>query len=189
MKVAVSPFVRRQTADSSFSHYEGSWESLLALTEQNLDKAKQGYRLGVLLVPVPANDFYCGFITLKNGDVLVGNYTPRIEGEDPRKHLYAFGKKTPAKSVMIVLYAHDVLSENNEQSCEAEYEIISINASSTDKEVPMPVGTLIANHFNFSGGTSTKMTNDEFVASLKESAIFWKDKALVVASLGYKELP
>jgi hypothetical protein len=43
----------------------------------------------------------------------------------------------------------------------------------------MPPETLIANHFELSGGTATKMTDSEFVASLKESVMYWKDKVMV----------
>ena len=43
----------------------------------------------------------------------------------------------------------------------------------------MSVGTMLANHFQFSGGTETKMSDAKFIAALRKSAEYWKDKALV----------
>jgi len=180
-KLAVSEFVKRQTADSQFSHFDGGWQALLLLTLQHFDKATPGYRDGVCLVPVPADKFYSAIVQLEDGDLLAGDYTPRQEGEEPRKSVNVVGgKKMQAKSCQIVCYRHDVLAENEEHSCDAEWEIISINASpfEADVEIPMGVGTLIANYFQFSGGTEMKGVDaEQFCQKLKASATFWKDKA------------
>jgi hypothetical protein len=39
--------------------------------------------------------------------------------------------------------------------------------------------TLIANHFELDGGTATGMSPEEFEWALRESVLFWKDKALL----------
>ena len=88
------------------------------------------------------------------------------------------GKKLPAKSCQLVLYSTLAMAENNEQSCDADWEVISINASPVEgEEVPIPIGALIANYFEFSGGTKTEMTPEQFIAQLKASAIWWADKS------------
>jgi hypothetical protein len=179
MKIAISNFVRRQTQESQFSHWILSDAELIALVEANFAKAKNGYRNGVCLVPVNPQGFYSSVVKLEPGDKLAGVYEARKEGEEPRKSVYSIKRnKIPAVSVDIVLYSHETLAENNEQSCDAEWEIISVNASPTEGEMPIPTGALIANHLQLSGGTKTNMSNDEFVALLRKSVEFWSDKAL-----------
>jgi hypothetical protein len=178
--IAVSNFVKRQTAPSEFSHFTGTWEELRQLAVKNFRRRKPGYRDGVVLVPVPKKGFFSNIVQLNNGDKLTGTFKVRQAGEEPRKSICAAtGKKMAAKSVMLVLYSHATLAENNEQSCDADWEIISINASpfGAGVNVPMTPGTLMANHFQLSGGTATRMSDKKFAAALKESVLFWKDKA------------
>ena len=182
-RIAASNFVKRQTPESEFSHFAGTWEELEIMTLQSFVAGRytQGYRDGVLEVPVDPEKFYSNIVQLKEGDMLAGTYKPRQAGEEPRKSVHVVGgRKSPAASVVIILYRHDVLAETNEPSCDSDWEIISINASYFPEGVrmPMSVGTLMANHFQWSGGTATNMTDAEFVKALKKSAEFWKDKAL-----------
>lgn len=180
--IHINSFVTRQTPESPFSHFEHTWEELVARVEHNFDNAKPGYREGVILVPVEPEGFFSGVVTLKEGDKLVGEYKPRRPGEEPRKQVRAVGAtKMPAKQVDIVLYASSVLAEDgdNEQPADGDtWEVISINANPVEGEMPIPTGALIANHLGLDGGTATNMTDSEFVALLRESVAFWKDKAL-----------
>lgn len=187
-KIGINNFVLRQTPESEFSHFTGTWEELCRQVQRNFDagRVKPGYRDGVLLVelepgvPEHPGCFYTNIVQLKDGDKLEGEYKARKEGEEPRKSIRVVGgKKMPAESVFAVIYRADVLAEDNEKAV-GDWDVISINASPfpTNVEVPMPVGTLIANHFHFSGGTSTGLSNDQFVEMLRQSAIFWKDKAM-----------
>lgn len=184
--IHINSFVRRQTAESGYSHWTITDEELLARIQANLPKAKPGYRDGVVLVPVPPQGFYTSTVVLQDGDHFVGEYVARRPGEEPRKSTYVatnkFGEKlekVEAKSVNIVLYSHNVLMLNHENESSADYEIISINAEPTDEEAPIPTGALIANHFELSGGTATNLTDSEFVALLRKSVLYWKDKSLV----------
>lgn len=177
--IHITSFVRRQTPESAFSHWTLSDEELLERVRRNFANRKPGYREGVVLVPVEPDGFYSGIVQLQPGTLLVGEYSARREGEEPRKGTYAVGgQKITAKSVYIVLYAHDVLAENNENETDADWEIVSVNASPTEDEPPISPGTLMANHFQLSGGTATRMSDSEFVAALKQSVEYWKDKAL-----------
>lgn len=178
MKIHITSFVRRQTPASAFSHWTLSDEELLQRVEANIGKATHGYRDGVILVTVDPAGFYSGIVMLKEGDRMVGEYKARREGETPRKSNYALGEKIPAKSVYVVLYRHDVLAEKNEHETDADYEIVSVNASPADEEAPIPTGALIANHLGLNGGTNTNLTSDQFVELLRQSVLFWKDKAL-----------
>ena len=178
--IHITSFVCRQTAASAFSHWTISDKELLERIQRNFSNGKTGYRDGVLLVPIEPDGFFSGVVRLQSGDLMVGEYKPRREGEDPRKSNYSLnGKKIPAQSVYVVLYRHDVLAEKQENESSADYEIVSVNASPTLEEAPIPTGSLIANHLQLSGGTATNMTDTEFVNLLRKSVEFWKDKALV----------
>jgi hypothetical protein len=180
MNIHINSFVRRQTADSGFSHWTISDEELIRRIKSFPQAGwLTGYREGVYLVPVSPDGFFSGVVKLQEGDKLVGEYVARQKGEEPRQMRYALtGQKMPAKLVYIVLYAHHVLAENNENETDADFEVISVNASSDFEEAPIPVGALLANHFGLSGGTNTNMSDSEFVQALKKSVLYWKDKAL-----------
>ena len=183
---------------------DDNWELLGSLIEDNFDQAKEGYRKEVLLVPIPPHPFslpggqycfYSGVVQLKDGELLGGRFESRKEGETPRKHitsgcssklshngnLVTVGGKIPAKSVQIVLYSSTVLAEDGDNELppeEGNWEVISINASSTEGEMPINPNTLMHNHFGSDGGTDTKLSDSEFVAMLKTSFEYWKDKVM-----------
>jgi hypothetical protein len=178
MKIHINTFVRRQLPNSGYSHWDISDEELLSRIHTGFPNAIPGYREGVILVPIDPISFHSSTVSLKQGDLLVGEYVARKEGEEPRKSTYSLnGQKLPAKRVDVVLYAHHVLKENNENETDCDFEIVSVNASADLEEAPISTGALIANHFELSGGTSTNMTDSEFVALLKKSVLYWKDKS------------
>lgn len=201
--IAVSSFVRRQTPESRFSHFSGSWDELITRVAAKFDRAVPGYRGGVVLVPVESEGFFSATVLLQEGDKFAGVYEARQPGEQPRKATGVVGgQKMPARRVQIVLYSRGALAENNEntpgscgsactgatcRACDgttfADWEVISVNATPTDEDEPMPVGTLMHNHFHVEGsndgGTSTGMSDAEFVAALRRSHAYWKDKASI----------
>jgi hypothetical protein len=184
--ITVSEFVQRQTPNSQFSHFDGSWNELVQRVWDGMESAIPGYRDGVVLVDVDPEGFHAAVVDLEEGDEFGGVYEPRQPGEEPRCQIFVKKEKQPAESVQIVLYSHEVLAENNEQSSDADWEIISINASimPPGHEMPMRVGTMLANHFQVSGGTATGWSDEELVAKLRESFMFWRDKALAKPSEG-----
>jgi len=172
-------FANRQTPDSRFSHFEGTEQELLELVFEGFFHGKEGYRSGVWLVTVPPERFKSGIAQLTEGERIWGVFESRKEGEAPRKFVATSGReKLPAKHVEVVLYHRDVLEEEPGYEAIADWEVISINASPTDEAVPIPPNTLIANHFGMSGGTDTKYTALEFEEALRESVMFWHDKAM-----------
>jgi len=92
---------------------------------------------------------------------------------------YTRFQKTPCKAVDIVLYRKDVLEEGNEQTTGADWDIISINGRITEEDAPIHPDTLIANHFQLSGGTATNMTPEKFEKQLRISTLYWKNKAML----------
>ena len=182
VNIVNNPFVLRQTPESPFSHYIGDLDTIPELVRPHFDNAVQSYREGVVTVRIPAEGFFSGVVTLTEGAELVGSFKARREGETPRKELLAKGaNKIPAAQVDIVLYRSDVLAENGDnslESSEANWEVISINASPVEGEIPINPMTLMHNHFGSDGGTTTNMTDAEFVAALREGFSFWSDKAM-----------
>lgn len=175
---ATNFLLNRQTPASAYSHWTISTEELVARVDRHFAEKKEGYREGVYLVPVEPDGFFTSVIQLKEGDFLAGQYKSRKANEEPRKSTFVVGgSKMPARAVNIVIYAHHVLAERSENESEMDFEIVSVNAEPTEEETPIPTGALIANHLGLSGGTATKMTDAEFVALLRKSVLFWKDKA------------
>ena len=183
--IHINSFVKRQTPESEFSHYEGSWEDLQEeiRKEMTLGKTSPGYREGVLLVHCSPERFKTSLVQLQEGDELEGLFKARRKGETPRKSIGAcYGDKTQAKEAYVVLYASTVLAEGEDNELPAEegnWEVISINASPVVGEMPIDPMTLMHNHFGSDGGTETNLSDSEFVAMLREGFEFWKDKALL----------
>lgn len=184
--IHVNSFVKRQTPDSEFSHFEGTWDELQELVQSQLllkKKWRRGYRPEVILVDLPPERFMSALRILKEGDQLVGEFKARREGETPRKQIRARGPKTRAKAAYVVLYMSQILADDGsnelDPNVDDNWEIISINASPFDGEMPINPITLMHNQFGSDGGTPTDMDNDEFVWKLEESFNFWKNKELV----------
>jgi hypothetical protein len=87
-----------------------------------------------------------------------------------------------------VLYASTVLKEdtsvnpdgsNELPPIQGNWECVSLNASPVEGEMPINPMTHMHNHFGSSGGSATNMTDAEFVALLRQSFEFWKDKSFV----------
>jgi len=192
-RIAMSEFAKRQTAESKYSHFAGTWEELETLVEENFDNQTPGYRDGVILVSVPSDLFYSSLVNLKDKTnsplSLSAVFEPRREGEEPYLDVLVNNVdnilKSAGKRADIVLYRHDVLAENNEQSTDAEWEIVSINVSPTEKEVPMTPMTRARNILEMEGGTSTKLeekSKEELIQLIKdmaEATVFWSQHALI----------
>ena len=180
--VGINEFVTRQTSSSRFSYFSGGDDELLTRIQMAWENAKPGYREGVLLVPVEPQGFFSGVVQLQEGDSLSGVYEARREGEKPRKAVVVDGRgKLPAKAVDIVLYNSRVLAEGEDNELPAEpnnWEVISINASPYQGEMPIEPNVLMHNHFGSSGGTKTNLSDEQFIAQLRHSFNYWSDKAL-----------
>src|SRR5512135_1937080 len=114
-KVACGEFVKRQTPESGYSHFEGTWEELADVAEAyiNTGLCSPGYKDGVVLVSIPEKDgfgkpllnrFRSAIVDLKEDSKLTANYAPRRLGEDPFVRVSAKAKKQVAKHASLVLY-------------------------------------------------------------------------------------
>lgn len=172
-KVEINTFVERQTKNSRFSYYAGTTEELIRLVEDNFDKANQGYKDGVLMVPVPAEGFYSAVCKIYEDSILESRMESRRAGEEPvLVTVVKNGRKLPAKEVNIVLYRHDILGDD--ASTDAEWEIISINASLIEGGEPMTPAAMARNMLVKAGGTEAHYTAEQFA----EAVWFWSQHAM-----------
>jgi hypothetical protein len=179
--IGTNAFVKRQTADSKFSHFEGSWEELEHLVEEYFGVALPGYRDGVCLVPVPPEGFYSGVVELTVDTPLKATFEARHAPEDAFVQVVALGgEKLPARAVNIVLYRHDVLAADGDATLDAdgghayEWEIISINARPTEEEEPPTPMAMARNFLGLPGGTKAEYTTEEFARAI----VYWSRRAM-----------
>jgi hypothetical protein len=172
--IGINDFVRRQIKESRFSHFDGTFEELLELVKLNFHNQKQGYREGVVLVSVPSDRFFTSMIEINKDSEIEVKMIKRRENEDyaPIK-IVKNASKIPAKYTDIILYRRDVLLENNENTTNEEWEIISINSSIVEN-TPMHPMTMARNMLEKEGGTKGEYTGKQFA----ESIWFWKDYAM-----------
>ena len=81
------------------------------------------------------------------------------------------GELLPAEKVELILYHHDVLSENDEQTTECEWELISFHALPKGVDfMPMGPVTMMRNQLELSGGTKGHYESEEWAKSVD----FWQ---------------
>lgn len=184
-KVLCGEFVKRQTPESGYSHFEGTWDELadIAATYLNTGYCRPGYKDGVVLVEMPEKDgfgkpvlsrFRSAIVDLKEDSKLTANYAPRRLGEAPFIRVSAKGKKQVAKYASVVLYRHDVLDENNERETGAEWEIVAIKARTSKEEEPMDPYTMARNFLHLKGGTKGDFTAEQFAKSI----VYWNNHCM-----------
>jgi len=175
--IGINTFVRRQTADSRFSHFEGDLQRVANMAKDMFAAGRAGYRDGVLLVTVPAKGFFSGVVELTPETELRTKFVSRRPGEDPVKVTEAIGAtKLEAAHVELVLYRRDVLLEEGPDSAPSgcEWELVSINARPTPEEEPMTPDTMARNFLVLPGGTKAEYTAEEFARSI----LYWSCRAM-----------
>lgn len=191
-KVAAGKFVKRQTPESGYSHFNGPWALLEKIAEIRLmmhdhlfegetSPVTQGYRDGVVLVDMGhrfAPMFRSAIVELDEETVLTANFAPRRKEEDPFIRVSAKGDKQVAKHASLVLYRHDVLAENNERETEAEWEIVAIKARVTEEEEPMDPYTMARNFLHLKGGTKGDFTAEQFAKSI----VYWNNHCMTTGA-------
>ena len=180
-RVAVNEFVRRQTKESgkSFSS-QLSFEDIALHAEVQMSAGhfKEGYREGVRLVAAEAEitkQFTCPFVKIDKATELSAKYVQRRPNENFYIQVRAkAGTLLNAGKVELILYRHDVLAENDEQSTDAEWELVIFHAlQECINEMPMGPVTMMRNQLELSGGTKAIFSTDEWAHSVE----FWQHYA------------
>lgn len=181
-KVACGEFVKRQTPESGFSHFNGSWEHLEQIVQYwfidrpHLPFTKPGYRDGVVIQELPPDFFYSAVVDLDEDTKLNATFAPRREGEDPFVRVSAKAIKQKAKHASVVLYRRDVLAENGENETDADWEIVAIKARTTEEEEPMDPYTMARNFLQMKGGTKGDFSAEQFAKSI----VYWNTHCMTI---------
>tara|TARA_B100000315_G_scaffold259178_1_gene314044 strand:- start:27540 stop:28097 length:558 start_codon:yes stop_codon:yes gene_type:complete len=176
--VGISEFVKRQHEGSGKTFSPTlSFEEIANHAQQQMAEGhfNKGYRDGVRLVHVSdelISHFVCPLVKIDETTKLNVEWTHRQEGENPYIRVSAEnGIPLKAGRVELVLYRYDVLAETDEQSTDAEWELISINAVPEGVDhLPMKPVTMMRNQLQLPGGTSAHYTSEEWAEAIK----FWQ---------------
>ena len=186
MKVAVNNFVRRQIKKSGKTYSEElSFEFFAKHAEDKLnsDEYEDGYRDGVRIVKLDhdyVEQVFCPYVKITDETKLIAKHVKRRPEEELYIQIRALnGTPLKAGSVSLILYSHDVLAENDENTTNSEWELISINALPEGEEV-MPIGpvTMMRNQLNLVGGTEAVYSPEEWAKSVR----FWQKYAAIEPS-------
>ena len=180
-QIGISEFVKRQTRESQFTNFDGSWEELEKLVNElwnspHREDAKPGYRDGVVLLPVDPSRFF----TYTNYPMFEGMRlkaewarTPGREHEPAKLQVSIREPKKPCVAVDIVLYRKDVLEEDGDESTGADWDIVSLNGRLSNKVPPMDPLTIVRNWLHLKGGTEMKgKTAEEVLVMLCDSILY-----------------
>ena len=174
--IKTNPFARAQhTPTAPRGHYNGTWEQLEAIVSENFDKGHQGYKPGVMLVPVPAEEFMSACVPCTEGMAFNTSYAPRRPGENSVITVTTTNEKVPAVAVDIVLYSHAVLMEDNDASSNADWEIIALLPRMCQEPEPMHPITMMRNFLHLAGGTQASYTAEEFAKAI----LYWAQHVMV----------
>ena len=180
-KVAVNDFVRRQIKGSGKTYSKSlSFEEIAADAESQMIKGhfEEGYRDGVRIIIGSQNlltEFICPFVKIDNDIELISKVVCRQEGEEPYIQIRAkTGTPVELGRIEYILYRNDVLAENNEQSTNEKWELISFHAipKGIDK-LPMGPVTMMRNQLELLGGTKAYYSSEEWAESVR----FWQEFA------------
>ena len=180
-KVAVNEFVKRQVEGSGKTYSKTlSFEEIAVDAQDQMNNGDflDGYRDGVRIVRGShkyTNHFICPYVKIDENTELISNVVKRQAGEMPYIQTRAKnGNPLKAGCVEYILYRHDVLLENNEESSTADWELISIHAIPEGlKKMPMGSITMMRNQLKLPGGTKAKYSSEEWAESVK----FWQQFA------------
>lgn len=181
MNVQFSDFFHKTKCDvPGYEEYHDT--SLLDIIRETMDRGqyRQGYRDGVLLVPVYGfyGDVRSRVVKVDQNTKFVTVCKSRVPGETPRIKTMALVDKLPfALHLTAVVYRADVLAEDDDRSTDADWEVITLLAQ-VDEDEPMHYSTLMANHFKADGGTDTQMSPEQFETALRKSYDYWKGRSM-----------
>ncbi len=182
--IGVTDFARRQTPESKYNHFEGSWEELTQLVTAHWEARRiSTHNSGVALVPMPPEQlarFYTSIVTISESTPLRAEFAPRVPGEAPFVQISAPGaQKMLAQRVDIIVYSHETLAQDGDAppTREADFYIVSINAYASLAEEPMHPMTMARNFLGLKGGTQpeTPYTAEEFAQAI----VYWSRHARI----------
>ena len=181
--IGISNFVKRQTMESEFTHFFGTWEELVTLVAEQFNRGRyfSAYRDGVKIVPMRTENCslfgtYTGY-PMHEGMKLEAEYRKVVgrEHEPPKLIVTPEESKIPCKYVDIILYRADVLEEDKDDVTGADWDIVSINGMVKKDPPPIDPMTLVRNYPHLKGGTKMKGTTPEQMLEMLCESILYKN--------------
>ena len=179
MKLALNDYVKRFVPHSPYSCFIGSWEALLWLARFRWPTGEAG-EAAVVFVPMPdevLDLFRSGVVVVTEDTVLQSSRVRRNPEEEPYvETLGVLAEKAIPAKVNLGFYSHAKLAEKNEQSTEADYELVFIQAQLTLGEEPQHPVSMARNTLELEGGTKPEKpyTGLEWARSVH----YWQDKVM-----------
>ena len=183
--VAVNEFVLRQIEGSGKTFSNDLTFEQIAEYAENLLNSKPnliqtGYRDGVLLIQCENKmntHFSSPMVKIDENSKLEAIVTKRRDEENQYIQIRAIeGELIPNERVDLILYRHDVLAENNEQSTDADWELIAFQAVPKGVDyLPMGPVTMMRNQLELPGGTAANYSSEKWA----ESVEFWQQYAFL----------
>lgn len=195
--IACNPFVIRQTPESSFSYFAGSFEELVVLVDRHFDKRLPGDKpnsVKIVLEGEDARGFFSAVVECDEETVLE-SFFARRRGAQPDEQpaittRAVSGKKLPAAVVEIVLYNKAGLSaaertypaqgQEDPVVVEAEWQIITVNARTTTGAEPLHPLTMARNEAarlalpEGKGGSPATYSADDY----RTAILYWSRRAM-----------
>ena len=181
--VSINEFVKRQIKGSGKTYADGlTFEEIVSHAQEQLANGyyTEGYRDGVILVQVDKkllHNFICPFTKITEKTTLEAKIVRRRPEEELYIQMRALnGIPLKTGSVDLILYRHDVLTETNEESTDAEWELISFHAipEGIEKMHMGPV-TMMRNQLQLPGGTKAYYESEKWAEAVK----FWQEYAVL----------
>ena len=180
--VAPSDFVKRQMPGSGKTYSKTlNFEEIAEIAQDKLNSGNfvEGYRDGVVLIELIgelANNFECPLVKINEDTKLSAKYIKRRQDEEPYIQIRALnGQTLKTDTVDLVLYRNDVLKETNEQSSNADWELIAFMAKPKSVKMPMGPITMMRNQLQKPGGTKGFYESEKWAESIE----FWQQYAIL----------
>ena len=181
IQLEVNDFVRRQVEGSGKTYAKDlTFEEIVNHASDRFSSGyfREGYRDGVVIVEAAdemTSHFVCSYVKIDQTTELKAESVQRQEREEPYIQIRAaIGSPLPVGKVEFILYRHDVLAENNENTTDAEWELISIQAVPEGvDQLPMGPVTMMRNQLELPGGTKANYSSEQWAEAVR----FWQKYA------------
>ncbi len=181
-KIGVSDFVKRQIKGSGKTYSSLSFKEIALIAEKQLNSGnfKPGYRDGVLLISIDKSllhKFTCPIVKINNKTKFIAKSKKRRPDEDSYISIKATnGIPVKLEGVDLVIYRKDVLKESNENTTNADWELIAFHGIPRGyKDMPIGPITMMRNQLALVGGTKAEYKSSEWA----ESVNFWQKYAML----------
>ena len=175
LSLGINHFVRRQTKDSKFSHFEGSDEELLGYVEQNWPLRKPGSHDGAWIVPIDLGrnkgnppKFYSAIVKISPNMFFNAECASKgpTQTQTPLMCVSAVCKKPLGRYVEAIVYSKALLGD--QRSTNKEHEIVSIHVSDVKHQPEHPY-EMARKVLGKDGRSKTEYTAEE----MAESILYW----------------